>query len=118
MNTATALTESATVAAAYQIGIFAGRDFNTLSLRDYQISLFGITLATRSGFKTRAAAGRAADKFACKIVSAMLADTAEAGQIVKLAAEASALFQAKKFPAFLAKEARLQALVSATFGDA
>lgn len=118
MNTAPAITESATVAAAYQIRIFAGRDFNTMSLRDYQINLFDTTIATRTGFKTRAAAGRAADKLACKIVSAMLADTAEAGQIVKLAAEASALFQAKKFTAYLAKEARLQALVAATFGDA
>jgi len=114
MNIAPA-TESATAAAAYQIAIFAGRDYNTLSLREYQINLFGQTIATASGFKTKAAAGRAADKLACKIITAMFAETAEAREIVQRAAELNNLWNAKKFKAWKVREAQLRALVAATF---
>lgn len=109
-------TETMTAAdAAYHIAIFAGRDYNTLGMRDYQVSLFGVNLATGTGYKTRAAAGRAADKVACKIVSAMLADTADAREMVAMAAAASRLFAHKNFAAFLKQEAKLQAFVVAKF---
>ena len=112
-ETTTALPASATVAAAYAVQLTAGKDRNAHSSRTFEVTLFDETLATGADFKTRQAAGKAGQKVAHKFIAAMLEETPEAREIVKLAAAARALADAKKWEAWSRKAEALKVATAA-----